>query len=324
MADARSLLRPVRPDAPGELGGGEQELLVEIVGGRDDHPGGAAAPLHAHLVVPSDEPAALSCRPVGEPVLDDGSAREHVVGLAHQRLASIRCEEVAAAQERVRVAGRPVRSAEAPIGHAPQPLRPEPVGIACRPEGVRALAPRLAPSLLAGPVGHRARGVHRPGDAPHHLVRLVADVLPDAREQVVRDLRVRREAPGNGEDAGLAPEQGRLRPARQLVAGDEVGLTTPRGERARRGVGQVELRLRVAAPLQDVERPDDAGRADVEILQRQRRLPAVPLVRRPQLVAAVRGVGVRDDLADRCADAPLVPRLVRQRLECLRPVEHGM
>ena len=73
---------------------------------------------------------------------------------------------------------------------------------------------------------------------------------------------------------------------------------------------------------QHVERPDHAGRADVEVLHRRRRLPAVPLVGRPERVGVVRRVDVGDDRADRVADARFVPRRVGQRLERLRPVEH--
>ena len=79
----------------------------------------------------------------------------------------------------------------------------------------------------------------------------------------------------------------------------------------------------MAEPAQGVERPEHAGGADVEVLQRQLRLPAVPLVRRPER-GVERRVGVDHDLADRVADARLVPRLVGQRLEVLRLVEHGV
>ena len=54
-----------------------------------------------------------------------------------------------------------------------------------------------------------------------------------------------------------------------------------------------------------------------------RRLPAVPLVRGPERVAVERGVGVRDDRGDAVAGPRLVPRLVGQRLEGSRVVQHG-
>ena len=176
----------------------------------------------------------------------------------------------------------------------------------------------VQPSLLTRPVGHRVRGDHRARRRP-----------TSARCRRCRRSPRRARSRSSASSALGASRQATTRipvspntssglalPARQLRPVHEVGLAAPRRERARSRVGEVESRLRVPALPQHVERPDDAGRAAVEVLHRQRRLPAVPLVRRPQVVAAVRGIGVRDDRADRVADAPLVPRLVRQRLEC--------
>ena len=67
---------------------------------------------------------------------------------------------------------------------------------------------------------------------------------------------------------------------------------------------------------------DHAGGADVEVLHRRRRLPAVPLVGRPERVGVVGRVDIGHDAADRVVDRAVVPRRVGQRLERLRPVEH--
>jgi hypothetical protein len=78
----------------------------------------------------------------------------------------------------------------------------------------------------------------------------------------------------------------------------------------------------VAAAPQRVERPDHAGRTDIEALQRQRLLPPVPVVRRPQRVGIECRVGVGDDRGDRVLGARWNPQLVGQRLELRRFVEH--
>jgi len=63
---------------------------------------------------------------------------------------------------------------------------------------------------------------------------------------------------------------------------------------------------------------------DIEVLHRARAVPAVPVVGPPeQPRPAQRIVRVRDDLADRVADAVCVPRLLGQRLERLGPVKHA-
>src|SRR6185312_12663223 len=51
VADVRSLLVAVRPGAPDQLCGREQEILVEVVPGRDDDPRRSGAPLEADLSV---------------------------------------------------------------------------------------------------------------------------------------------------------------------------------------------------------------------------------------------------------------------------------
>jgi hypothetical protein len=82
--------------------------------------------------------------------------------------------------------------------------------------------------------------------------------------------------------------------------------------------------LGVPAPAKAVESPEDAGRADVEVLHRTRAVPAVPRIGLPeQPRPAARRVDVGDDLADSTPHVRLVPRLVAQRLEELRRVQHA-
>jgi hypothetical protein len=79
----------------------------------------------------------------------------------------------------------------------------------------------------------------------------------------------------------------------------------------------------MAASPQRVERPDHAGRTDVESLQRQRLLPPVPFVGGPERIGIERRVGVGDDRGDRVLDARRVPRLVSQPLKLSWLVQYG-
>ena len=72
------------------------------------------------------------------------------------------------------------------------------------------------------------------------------------------------------------------------------------------------------------ERPQHAAGPAVHVLERARRAPAIPCLRRPEeLWTPQRGIRVLDDLADPGADTGYVPRLFDERLEVLRPVEHA-
>lgn len=93
-------------------------------------------------------------------------------------------------------------------------------------------------------------------------------------------------------------------------------------ERPQRGGGEVERRLRMAAASERVERPDHARGADVEVLERRARPPAVPLVRGPERRCIERRIGVRDDHGDRLSNASRIPRLVGQWLELRRLIQH--
>ena len=195
-----------------------------------------------------------------------------------------------------------MRGVEAPRFRPVQPLEPEAVLVTASPERLGALTAGVPPLVAARPLEHRARRDQRARRAPEHLVGLVVDVLTHALEEVELEVAARRQSPGDDEDPGLASEQSRLRRRRRLLAAHEVGLLAERGERPARGCGEIDRRLGDAASAQHVERMDHAGGADVQVLHRRRRLPAVPLVGGPERVGVVGRVDVGDDAADRVAD----------------------
>src|SRR3954453_18579837 len=208
VAGTRALPGRVGPRLPRELGACEQQLLVEIRRSGGDDPRRAVTPLQ-----PNPAPAgrrrcpSRGGRPVDQPVLDHGFAREHLGGLAPQRFAPL----ALGLQERVHVADGAVGRAEEPLRLAVEVLRPEPVIAASCQQRLRALAPGLRPALLPGPLVHRARGEHRAGRAPHQLLELVGHVLAHVREEGVRKLGLRPELAGDEQDAGLTEEQRRVR-----------------------------------------------------------------------------------------------------------------
>ena len=139
--------------------------------------------------------------------------------------------------------------------------------------------------------------------------------------QLVRERGVGGEPEGDEQWPRLAAEE-RRRVVMLIRRG--VRLRALELDRAQRGGGEVERGLGVAASPQRVERPDHAGRTDVEVLQRQRLLPPVPFVRGPERVGIERRVSVGDDRGDRVHDARGIPRLVGQRFELRWFVEHGV
>jgi hypothetical protein len=201
-------------------------------------------------------------------------------------------------------------------------LRPEGVRVTSSRELVRAYLPGFCPAAIAGPVEHRARGDQGTGRAPHDVVGIRVGIGQDVFQQAVGELAVTGEAPGDHEDAALPGKEPCLAALGKLDARHDVGLALPGGQRRPRRAGQVERRLRTATTPQRVERPDHAGGAHIERLQRLRRPPAVPLVGRPQRRRIVSGVDIVDDRPDRVAHATLVPGLVGERLERVRPIQH--
>src|SRR5918912_168900 len=108
-----------------------------------------------------------------------------------------------------------------------------------------------------------------------------------------------------------------------MLIGREVRRRALELERAQRGGGEVQRGFGVAASPQRVERPDHAGRTNVEVLQRQRFLPPFPFVRGPEPLRIERRVGVGDDRRDRVLNARRGPRLVSQPLKLSWVVQHA-
>lgn len=87
---------------------------------------------------------------------------------------------------------------------------------------------------------------------------------------------------------------------------------------------KIEARLGVTAIPQVRQRPQHTGGADVQILERAGRAPAVPGLRAPeQLRPAQRGFRVGDDLADAGTDLLRTPALAGETLEVAGRVEHA-
>jgi len=167
------------------------------------------------------------------------------------------------------------------------------------------------------------RGEHRAGCAPHDLDRLVVGVLPNALVQALGELGGRLDEPRGHEDPALPGEEACLGGRRQLDAPHQVGLPPPALVCARHGAHEVEDAVRAATAAQRVQRPEHAGGADVEVLERQGRLPALPLPGRPERCVVERLLGRFDDRLDRVAHARLAPRRLRERLERAGVEEHG-
>ena len=155
---------------------------------------------------------------------------------AHQRVVAL----VLHVEQRAHVADEAVRCAVAADVVAVVPLRPETVAVAAAGQRLRRLARGLGPALLPGPVAHRRGREQRPRRAPEDVLRMVRDVRAHAREQVVRELRARREPARDEEDAALAEEERRLLRLRPGLALHEVRLRAPELERAHRRGGEVE------------------------------------------------------------------------------------
>ena len=322
VADRRALLDPVRACPPGQLRPAENERLGQVVRGCRDHSRRSVAPLEPDRAVARRQLRAVDGRPVDEPVLDDRSALEDHVRLPFERRALALGKE---RRERPHVADEPVYWAEVPTLMAVQPLPPETVRLTARSQNVRALLPGVDASA------------RRPSSGASPRPRAVSPGCPTS-SRPPRSCR-------SGERARAvcrrAPALGRSRHATSRIpvspprsddfagSGSSIlmrsGLARNELEGAERKVCEVEARLGVAATLESAERPQDAGRSGVHVLQRARRLPAIPVVGAPeQLRATERRVGLRDDLADRVAGGRIVPRLVSESLECLGLVEQAV
>ena len=228
-------------------------------------------------------------------------------------------------RERSHVADEPVDRAEVAELVAVESLAPETVLVPARPESVGASpARRRRQRSLARPLEHRLALRATSPASPHHLVRLVRRRsrahARAARRQARRSV-ARRHATSRIPVSPHRSEDSR---------GSGSSIFVEKSGRARRvrgcerELGEVQPRLGMVTPAKLVESPEHARRARVELLQRARRPPAVPVVGAPQqLRATERGVRVGDDLTDGVADARGVPGLVGEGLERLRLIQRG-
>src|SRR5436190_9366081 len=304
VADAVALLVAVGSGLPDELRAGEQQLLVEVLQGAGDDARSPRAPLQASGL------ATWCSRPVRKAVLADCMPRENCRRLTGKRLVRLEPEQGEG------IARGTVNHAEAAIVVV---LPPEPVVSAALAQRYGRFARGIRPARLAGPFVHRQSGEQRPGCAPHHVVSRVRDVGAHERVQVVRKGGLGGEPEGDQQRPGLSLEQRRLV---VMLIRRGVRRRTHELERAQRGCGEVERRLRMAAPAQRVERPDHTGGADVEVLHRERSSPSVPFVGEPETFGIEGRIGVADDPRDRLLDPGWIPGLVGQRLELAWFVEH--
>ena len=245
--------------------------------------------------------------PVRKPVLARRDSGKHGSGLAAERLVT----GILDPEQRAHVPRKSVHGADALEAHAPDPLRPQAVLIAPGGESVGRFPGELVPA-------HRNRGDEGPRCPEHEVVRFVGEIGANARLQVVFEAVT--EPARDEKNPRLAGEQCGF--ARLGKIPGDVGLRAPAFERGRGDGGEVERGLGETAAPELIESEDDACRTDVEVLERQNSLPSVPLVRGPESLRIEGRVGVRNDRRDAVADARFVPRLVGQRLESARVVEH--
>ena len=142
--------------------------------------------------------------PVGEPVLDNGPGGQRGRRFPFQLLLLLRGQPPA---QREDVADQAVSGSEAAPDAAVEAGRPKAVVLASPHQLVGALLPGRQPARVARPLVHGVGSEHRSRRAPHDLVGVVVRVLGDALEEHVRDLVVRRELPGDCENARLTREQ---------------------------------------------------------------------------------------------------------------------
>src|SRR5215475_1850355 len=108
VAEAVTLLVAVATGLPGELGPGQQKLLVQVVRGARDHPRRTVAPLQPdHAVAPLEAPP-RDRRPGRQPIGDDRFAREDGRRLARQLFAPLTADQ----KESVDIADEAVHRSE--------------------------------------------------------------------------------------------------------------------------------------------------------------------------------------------------------------------
>ena len=252
------------PGAPRELGAGDEELLVEVVGRRCDHSRCPVAPLDAD-----------DSRPVLRAPRSSKAAslrgRFSTTAVRASTAFDVRCRAARRRESRPRPSARtfPTRPCTGPrhaIRVPVQLLRPQAVGVAAREKRCRALVPGLAPSQLLCPVEHATRGDERSGRAPHDLVGLVVDVLADASVERVGEvgLGASRNAASRIPASPLgAPTRARLGKVRPSPGG-RASRTRAARARAARGRPRSSLVSAWPALAQVGERPQDARSAAIQ------------------------------------------------------------
>ena len=236
----------------------------------------------------------------------------------HRRRLAGQCLVRLEAEERERVAGGAVQRAQAAVVVV---LTPKPVLATAGTEHRRRLSRRLRPALLAGPLTQRQQREQRPRNAP---VDVVGRVLGTRREEGVEVVGKHRVS-GELERDEQRPRFAQKQRGRMVVRfpGLDVWLGSEELKGPSRCRGQVERRLGAALAAKRVKGPDHARGADVQALQRQRGVARIPLVRGPERIGGKRRIRVRHDRRDRILGTRRSPRLVDQRLELRRLVEHS-
>jgi hypothetical protein len=189
VAESVALLVAVGAGLPDELGGGEQEIRVEILPGAGDDTGRAGAQLETDPTV--SWPCELRTRhagPVREAVLAERVSRQNLGALTRDGIVRLETEQSE------RVSRDAVERAEAAVVVV---LPPQPVVAAALPEGSGRLAGSRMPPVLLRPFAHRQSGEKRAGRSPADVIGRVVDVPANERVHVVRERRVKGQPEGD-------------------------------------------------------------------------------------------------------------------------------
>ena len=261
-------------------------------------------------------------RPVREIVLHDCGAFEDHRGTSHERRPTLPVEKRRRAPGRFRRGRAPGRgSASRARGAAGSTAR--------RNRGAQERRRRSRPRPLATAAllsnASMSRAAMRVPGAPHMISSASLWMFSRTRAWSVSASSALGAARYATRRIPVSPaEERRLPGLRKVGPASQVGPRSLPFEDAQSEMAQIESRLACPRSRRSAERPQDARRAAVEVLQRARRPPAIPCLRGPEeLWTSQRGIRVLDDLADPVTDAGHVPRLFDERLEVLRPVEHS-
>jgi hypothetical protein len=176
--------------------------------------------------------------------------------------------------------------------------------------------PRRAPARVAGSLEHRVGDREPARAAPQQLERVALGRGDGQLGEPVGDRGLPRQQPGDERDPGLAEPQ--------AAGGAELGPPAVALERLAGQPRVVVPGLVQPRPREVVERPQHAGGAEVDAVQRIGRLPVVvERVQRPPLAVAQRPVRVAGDRPDRRLRGGRAPCGVPQRLVGGRVEQHA-